>query len=419
MTTYSDDFNRADSSNLGAGWVEVSGDWSIISNQLSPGAAGGTVLLRNAGASSTNNNYAQAKLAVAATASQGVVCRGNANFSNGYLWRNDGSQWDLFSIVGGSFSNIGTFAGAAVNGDVAKVQANGSTIKAFVNGVERVSVTDTAVATGTAIGIRSESAGTIRWDDFIGGDLSSVVNGTMDLPGGAGAATLTGSRTVHATMAAAGGAGTAALAGQRTVNASAALAGGAGAAALTAGRTVHGSGALPGGAGALHLTGGLGGELKHANTTLVALAWLRSLAGVPLDAGGNKAVATTLPALAKWATSGFITLGPIFGSTDELYVPLKHPVVQLDFWAVNATSKHPDYGLANELAEIVREAIDLTTFDGVPEIVMPTAVRPVWLSSIYAVSGVQNIPDPNNYAHYTMDVHIGWIEREALAGVTG
>lgn len=398
MATYSDDFNRADSSNLGAGWVEVSGDWSIISNQLSPGAAGGTVLLRNAGAASTNNNYAQSKLATAAAASQGVVCRGNANFSNGYLWRNDGSQWDLFSIVGGSFSVIGTFAGAAVNGDVVKVQANGSTIKAFVNGVERVSVTDTAVATGTAIGIRSESSGAIRWDDFIGGDLSGTVNATMDLPGGAGAATLTAARTVHG-----GGA----------------LSGGAGAATLAADRTVHATGALPGGAGSVHLTGNLGGELKHASTTLVALAWLRSLAGVPLDAGGNKAVAASLPALAKWATSGFITLGPIFGSTDELYTPLKHPVVQLDFWAVNATSKHPDYGLANELAEIAREAIDLTTFEGVPEIVMPAAVRPVWLSSIYAVSGVRNVPDPNNYAHYTMDVHIGWIEREALAGVTG
>ena len=37
MTTFTDDFNRADGS-PGAGWVQVSGTWSIISNQLSSGS---------------------------------------------------------------------------------------------------------------------------------------------------------------------------------------------------------------------------------------------------------------------------------------------------------------------------------------------------------------------------------------------
>ena len=173
MTTFSDDFNRADSSNLGAGWVEVSGDWSIVSNQLSPGAAGGTIILRAAGAMATDDHSAQVTIAATTAASQGVWCRGDATISSGYLWRNDGASWDLFQVVGGSFTAIGTYGAAAAPDDVAKVQAVGSTIKGYVNGVQRVSVTDTGVTTGTSVGIRSESTSSIRYDDFTAADVSA------------------------------------------------------------------------------------------------------------------------------------------------------------------------------------------------------------------------------------------------------
>lgn len=173
MTTFSDDFNRANSTDLGPNWVEVSGDWSIVSNQLSPGAAGGTIILRAAGAMAGNDHSAQFTIAATTAASQGVWCRGNSNISQGYLWRNDGSSWNLFSVVGGSFTSIGSFAGAAAPGDVAKVQAVGSAIKGYVNGVERVSVTNTAVTTGTSVGIRSESVGALRFDDFAAADVTA------------------------------------------------------------------------------------------------------------------------------------------------------------------------------------------------------------------------------------------------------
>jgi hypothetical protein len=173
VASFSDDFSRADSSDLGADWVEVSGDWSIVSGQLSPGAAGGTIILRAAGAMASDDNFAQVTIAATAPASQGVWCRGNSNISSGYLWRNDGASWDLFSVVGGSFTLIGSYAAAAAPGDVARVQAVGSTIKAFVNGVERVSLANTHVTTGVNVGIRSESAGALRFDDFTAGDVTA------------------------------------------------------------------------------------------------------------------------------------------------------------------------------------------------------------------------------------------------------
>ncbi|MFJ5973529.1 hypothetical protein [Streptomyces sp. NPDC093060] len=181
MTTFTDDFNRADSTNLGANWVEVSGDWSIVSNQLSSGSAGGTIILRAAGAMATSDNSAQVTIAATAAVSHGVWCRGNSNISQGYLWRNDGTSWNLFSVVGGSFTSIGSFAGAAVAGDVAKVQAVGSTIKGFVNGIARVTVTDTNVTTGTSVGIRAESTNLLRFDDFTGADVTTGITGDAAL----------------------------------------------------------------------------------------------------------------------------------------------------------------------------------------------------------------------------------------------
>lgn len=201
MTVFTDDFDRANSSDLGAGWVEVSGDWSIASNRLSPGSAGGTIIARASGAMSTDNNYAQVTIAATGAVSHGIVCRGNSNFSSGYLWRNDGSTWDLFSIVGGSFTNLGTYAAAAAPGDVAKVVANGSTITGSVNGTDRVSVTNTHVTTGTSVGIRSESSAAIAFDDFTGSDVGATVTGTVSVPLGALDVSMSGTRTTFGEMA--------------------------------------------------------------------------------------------------------------------------------------------------------------------------------------------------------------------------
>jgi len=200
VTTFTDDFNRADGS-VGASWTQVSGTWTIASNRLSPGTTGTGLVLTAVTAMATNDNSAQATIAVTAAASQGVWCRGNSGITQGYLWRNDGTTWTLFSVLGGSFTSIGTFAAAAVSGDVAKVQAVGSTIKGFVNGVQQVSVTNTVVTTGTSVGIRSDGASALRYDDFTGADVTS---GTTAVAGQAA-----GSGTAYAPRA-----GAAAVAGQ-------------------------------------------------------------------------------------------------------------------------------------------------------------------------------------------------------------
>ncbi|WP_306317228.1 MULTISPECIES: hypothetical protein [unclassified Streptomyces] len=180
MAAFSDDFNRPDSTDLGPGWVEVSGDWSIIGGRLAPDNSGGSTILRAATPMESSDNFSQFTIVATTAASQGVWCRGTATFSSGYLWRTNGSSWDLFAVSGGSFTMIGTYAVPVVPGDVAKVQAVGSVIKGFVNGIERVSVANTSVTTGTNVGLRVMAVSSLRFDDFTAGDVTAGVSVPLD-----------------------------------------------------------------------------------------------------------------------------------------------------------------------------------------------------------------------------------------------
>lgn len=169
MALYSDDFNRPDSTNLG-NWNEFGDNFSIISNQLAPGtSATGFVLY--ASPLDTSDHYSEIVITNATASSMGAVARSDVSGNNFYLWRSNGTSWDLFYNVGGSFITIGTYNAPLVNGDVARIQCVGSTIKGFVNGVERVSVTDTNVTTGTYAGVRSAASSTARYDNFLAGDV--------------------------------------------------------------------------------------------------------------------------------------------------------------------------------------------------------------------------------------------------------
>ncbi|MFJ8153964.1 hypothetical protein [Streptomyces sp. NPDC094468] len=322
MTAFSDDFNRADSSSLGAGWVEVSGDWSIVGGQLSSGTAGGTIILRAAGAMATSDHSVQVTIAATAAVSHGVWARGNSTITQGYLWRNDGSTWTLFSVLGGSFVSIGSYAAAAVAGDVAKLQVIGTAIKGYVNGVLRVSVSDSTVATGTSVGIRAESTGSLRFDDFSAADATSGATGDAAL---AGTATLSasGSRgtggdaalAATASLTASGQRGTA---GDSVLAATAGLSadgvrGTSGAAALAMSAVLTADGVVipstPGdatlaGTAGLAASGAVGRRLDAALTGTAAL----TAAGAIGTAGGGS-LALTVGLHASGEVGGAVTPG--------------------------------------------------------------------------------------------------------------
>jgi hypothetical protein len=262
----------------------------------------------------TSDNSAQVTIAATAVASHGVWCRGNSNISQGYLWRNDGTSWNLFSVVGGSFVSIGTYAAAAVAGDVAKVQAVGSTIKGFVGGVQRVSVTDTAVTTGTSVGIRADSTNALRFDDFTGADVTTGATGDAAF---SGAATLSASG-LRATAGSAALAATATLttSGLRVTAGNAAL---TSTASLTADGTRTTSGASGLAASAALAASGQVSHSGDAALTAIAALTADGTTGTPpvlgaaaltatstLTAAGNRAAvaAASLSATAALAAAG-------------------------------------------------------------------------------------------------------------------
>ncbi|MFI0236329.1 hypothetical protein [Streptomyces sp. NPDC016845] len=250
MTTFSDSFDRPDGTDLGLDWIEVSGDWSIVSGQLSPGAASGTIINRAAVAMATSDHYAQASIVATTSASQGVWCRGNMTdgLTSGYLWRNDGTEWTLFVVDGGGFTSLGSYVAAAAPGDVARVQAVGSAITGFVNGTARVSVVNTTVSTGLTVGIRSESVGAVRYDNFTAADIVPGVVGSASGTFGGLSGIATGTRRVTgAASGALGGLAGAASGARRVLGAAVgALAGLSGNA--TGRRTVVGTATMTGGA---------------------------------------------------------------------------------------------------------------------------------------------------------------------------
>lgn len=153
--------------------------------------------------------------------------------------------------------------------------------------------------------------------------------------------------------------------------------------------------------------------LVHANHVMVAKAWLATCPDLP----PNK-VATTLPEVEKWADTGFITVGPIFPGTPGRYAAERGPVIQINTYAVFSTqTKRPNYGRANDLAEII---LNYSYLWEVPTVTLPPGVKPVHLRSIYPVTEVYEVPEPDNgVAHYAVDMALGWMETGPMVGIEG
>ncbi len=192
--SFSDDFNRADGA-IGAAWTNITATHTIASNTAAPSTTN-TCLSVYATSCDTDDNYSQATISTLAGSAQRVVCR-LTDANNWYALFSNGTSIQLQKFVAGSLTSIGSaFSVTIASGDIIKVQAVGSTIKGYLNGVERCSATDTGLTTGKLVGIRSGSGGStlLRWDDWSGGDVASGASLSA-------AATVTATDTVTSAIA--------------------------------------------------------------------------------------------------------------------------------------------------------------------------------------------------------------------------
>ena len=188
-TSASDDFNRADGG-LGPNWTDVSDGGLAITSQAVAGTAGGAVSgdIRTAG-TYAGNQYSQ--VTVTSTQLTGgqwigpMVRAQNGGFSayvGIYNWNNGSPNLMLFKRSGGNGGTWTQLGGTYNSGPLSagaqlEVTAIGSTVSFVLNGVTRISATDTSL-TGGAPGIMSYGTGQV--DNWSGGNYATYsVGGTV------------------------------------------------------------------------------------------------------------------------------------------------------------------------------------------------------------------------------------------------
>jgi hypothetical protein len=174
-----DDFNRADSTNLGASWTERSGNWQIFSNSLRNASTGGDAVVTYTG---TYGNV-QVSASVQFATATGTIAIGTrmGNYSGGIptvgyvaelssngqviLWRVDNwAQLGSYQIPSYQATQPTTLG----------LYASGSTLRVDVNGMARINATNTAFTSGS-VGLWSYNATAVNQhilDDFVLVDLS-------------------------------------------------------------------------------------------------------------------------------------------------------------------------------------------------------------------------------------------------------
>lgn len=190
MSLFTDTFDRADSTNLGADWVELAGDVQILSNHVENITASAEIVAHWTADLASTDVYVVSN----------VVKLGGGTTGMGLILRKDGTA-DLtyyyfelvFSIAdapqntaalykrvaGGSYDQLAT-ASVTLNYPgtqyLLRAEANGITLRLLVDGVEIISYPDNTspIVTGQRAGMRafSTSAGFSNYLDFEMGDLS-------------------------------------------------------------------------------------------------------------------------------------------------------------------------------------------------------------------------------------------------------
>lgn len=137
---------------------------------------------------------------------------------------------------------------------------------------------------------------------------------------------------------------------------------------------------------------------------LVALAWLRSRAGI---VPGQ--VATKLPReLATWADLGFIQASVVTGRVDD-DTRARSPLVQIDAWAHSPNSVKPPVGKAARLAELVLKAVetDSQTYGQTIDL-GPNYLSARVLSAHSPTEPSEVEGDPSGFARITFDFVLTW-----------
>ena len=166
MTVWTESFNKADNG-LGPdlSWTSHSGTHGVRSNVAR--ALTGTHNVAGVPAASFSNGYAQAEV-LTSLLNHGPALR-ITDGSNYYMMRrNTSTRVQVYKRVSGTFTLLSSITHTTSPGDTFKIEMNGTSWEAFVNGTSIGTGTDSAHASGEA-GLYSTSTSR-EWDNFEASD---------------------------------------------------------------------------------------------------------------------------------------------------------------------------------------------------------------------------------------------------------
>lgn len=175
----SDDFDRSNASTLGANWDQLNDRLGITSNQAYPVSDGIDWATYSTDLGGADQDVSVSVYFGTYGAGQyqfaGPVARASNSAQTGYQlvlgrgWNDPESGLILNRFVTGTATAIGTSWHLTPDyPTVVRLTTSGSTITAYVNGEQKIQVTDTGVTTGNYAGVFSETynSSSLRFDSW-------------------------------------------------------------------------------------------------------------------------------------------------------------------------------------------------------------------------------------------------------------
>jgi hypothetical protein len=93
-----------------------------------------------------------------------------------------------------------------------------------------------------------------------------------------------------------------------------------------------------------------------------------------------------------------------------MYTPLRQPVMGVQCVAVSPNSGKPPWNQANQLAEAIVAAV-LDHKNTPRRVTLPTGYANAFVRSAWLVTEPRRVPgDAGDYARYTLDLALDWVE---------
>jgi len=166
---------RADQAGLSASWTTVTGvnTFNIVSNRASTGFD--PTANRYSGATWPNDQYSQCAIITPLPLGGGEGCGPAGRIATAattmYIAIFNSADSEMYAVVGGSYTQIGSSGTVATNGQIAYLSMVGTTIVYKLAGTTQASVTDSSIASGQAGIFGAASTNNAIVDDWEGGDF--------------------------------------------------------------------------------------------------------------------------------------------------------------------------------------------------------------------------------------------------------